>query len=426
MWRAGTTWTAQINVVVENNNNFDTTNLELILKMPGISNITTYINNATTSVDTANDTGTVKLESISEAVIEQGDSKTFQLTVSYTSEFLESVIDTFSPEELAQVTDKDRTIIYGSGGGDISKKLRSLVIEHITYNLAGTPTPNCVEVAAKTIFEPGFELENFTYVYGDLRFDVEFYSYIRYDSLYVTTAKIAVTNNNQDHTVTALSFKMNHNRELSTSYINSIEGNWGSDGGGNNFTNQTNININESRTTHVIASIPNYGSIAPGQTRNYYITQILSNLKYRSFTFSDVTYSLDGVEYNPEATRNMNFLMNFNKEDLLVNNTVNENVVANDVNLNTTNTINTNTVVNENKIDNTIVEKDDSIVDKPELNVPEEKEESKEEIKNPQVNIEDNQGPMIDAEVPEDLFVNEIVQTKAEEDLKITNETKEN
>ena len=33
---------------------------------------------------------------------------------------------------------------------------------------------------------------------------------------------------------------------------------------------------------------------------------------------------------------------------------------------------------------------------------------------------------MLDAEVPEDLFVNEIVQTKAKEDLKITNETKEN
>ena len=62
MWRAGTTWTAQINVVVENNNEFDTNNIEIILDWPGISNLVTYIGGATTSIDTANDLGTFKIE----------------------------------------------------------------------------------------------------------------------------------------------------------------------------------------------------------------------------------------------------------------------------------------------------------------------------------------------------------------------------
>ena len=78
MWRSGTTWTAQINVVVENNNEFDTNNIEIILDWPGISNLVTYIGGATTSIDTANDLGTFKIENSSEGVITKGNSKTYQ------------------------------------------------------------------------------------------------------------------------------------------------------------------------------------------------------------------------------------------------------------------------------------------------------------------------------------------------------------
>ena len=46
------------------------------------------------------------------------------------------------------------------------------------------------------------------------------------------------------------------------------------------ISNITNININESTGTHLVASIPSWGQIAPGQTRNFYISQILTNLKY--------------------------------------------------------------------------------------------------------------------------------------------------
>ena len=439
MWRAGTTWTAQINVVVENNNEFDTNNIEIILDWPGISSLVTYIGGATTSIDTANDLGTFKIENSSEGVIAKGNSKTYQLTVSFTNEFLEAVIDRLSPEELEQISDQDKSIIYGSAQGDISKNLREIIMDNITYNMAGTPSPNTVVVAAKTIFEPGFELENFSYVYGDLRFDVEFYEYIRqHDAVYVTTAKISVTNNNQNHTVTALRFQMNHNKEIAPGYTGKIVGNWASDGGGNSFSNPTNININESTGTYLVASIPSWGQIAPGQTRNFYISQILTNLKYRSFTFSDIVYSLDGVEYNPRMTMNMNFLMNNDNQDenLNVNNTINENTVSNEinnnttVNTNTTNTVNTNTtnttntnnttntvdntVTNENDTTNTVDKDKDSIVKNPEKVEPEE-----DKI------IRDDQESVIDPEVSEDLFVSgptdDIVDSQ-----ELTDETKDN
>ena len=293
MWRAGTEWNLSTKIIINNQNDFDTTNCEVIIYAPGITGITLY-NGAQVAVDDASDTAIITMENSATGVIKSGDSYTLDIVIRFTNELFESIIDTFSPEELELITDNDRSILYGSAQGDLSANLKNALLEHIVYNLAGTPTPNNVEVSASTVYEPEYNLTDFTYTYGEVKFDVTYSYYVRYDGVYITTAKISATNIS-DYDISNLAFTMKYNYPLRSDYYNSVVSNWGTDGQ-NKFDNMSSINIVSKTEEEVLLETPSWNPVelTPGQTRNYYITQIITPLKFKSFTFTDISYDISG------------------------------------------------------------------------------------------------------------------------------------
>lgn len=420
MWRSGTEWNAPITLVIENNNNFDTTNWDVVFYAPGITGLTAYLNGVETSIDSDTDTGTLTISRGQQGVIKKGESKTVEVVLKFNNELLEAVLDRLSPEELELVTDQDRSIIYGSTIGDISKKLKTLVFNNIMYNMAGTPTANVVEVAAHTIFEPEVVLEPFSYTYGDLTFNVDFYEYVRdYDGINVTTAKISVTNNS-DKAVTALDFTLRYNSPLDSSKTGNVVGNWGQDGGGNKFENQTNITIVESATEYIKLSAPSYGLLTAGQTRNYYVSQILTELKFKSFIFENVSYSLDGVPYEPSALENINLEynedieLNTNTNTSINTNTNSENDVTNTSN--TSNTTNTNT----NVVNNTITSGTNEVV-----NETVENTNTTVEDNTTQDNVNDNESSDVENESTSEDLSEDVVNNEEIENKETSEEIKE-
>ena len=56
------------------------------------------------------------------------------------------------------------------------------------------------------------------------------------------------------------------------------------------------INIVSKTEEEVLLETPSWNPVelTPGQTRNYYITQIITPLKFKSFTFTDISYDISG------------------------------------------------------------------------------------------------------------------------------------
>ena len=383
MWRTGTEWNVSLNIVINNPNDFDTTNWQLVIHAPGITGVTVY-NGAQVTIDTAADTGTLTVENSAVGVIPAGGTFTFDCVMKFTNELLESIVDTFSPEELDLIKNKDREIIYGSRDGALTNKLQEAILEHIMYNLAGTPTPNNVVLVATTKYEPEYNLTDFTYTYQDIRFDVTYTYYVRYDSLYVTTAKISATNLSENN-ISNIGFTMRYNEPLGANQYNSVVSNWGSDGQ-NNFVEQSNINITEKTSEYVSLNTPAYNAIelAPGQTRNYYISQILTTLKFKSFVFENITYEKDGVLTslnldNDDSEKNENITVDNTVVDNKISNTINNNTVNNSVVDNTVNNTVNNNVVNNNTVsDNTVNDNVNTDQNTGEDNTETEKEHEKE------------------------------------------------
>lgn len=383
MWRTGTEWNVALNIVINNPNDFDTTNWELVIHAPGITGATVY-NGAQVTIDTAADTGTLTVENNAVGVIPAGGSFSFEVVMKFTNELFEAIVDTFSADELEYITESDRNILYGSTQGQLSANLQRAILEHITYNLAGTPTPNNVVLVATTKYEPEYNLTDFTYTYQDIRFDVTYTYYVRYDSLYVTTAKISATNLSENN-ISNIGFTMRYNEPLGTNQYNSVVSNWGSDGQ-NKFAEQSNINITEKTSEYVSLNTPAYNAIelAPGQTRNYYITQILTTLKFKSFVFEDITYEKDGVLTslnldNDDSETYENITVDNTAVDNTISNTINNNTVNNNVVDNTVNNTVNNNVVNNNTVsDNTVNDNVNTDQNTGEDNTETEKEHEKE------------------------------------------------
>jgi len=300
IWKAADGWNIDMTIRVHNPNNFDTTNWDATILVPGLRDASSYNLNdlkvepdneviIVTNVD-GSDQGRVKID----------ETRDYGMKVVASNLLIEEVLKNLTDEEKALMTDSDRETIYGGASNALSEDFKNVIISKLIYNMDATPepTPNVIEIVANTTYEAEYELKDFSYTCGDLTFDVKYTSYVRWDGRYITTAEIAVTNNNTEYDVEKFSFDMLYNEPLEEAYYNSVVSNWNNDGNGNAFADHE--NINQTAKTQDSSSYESNSSngceLKAGETKKYHITQITTQSKFKSFTFGNVEYVLSNGE----------------------------------------------------------------------------------------------------------------------------------
>lgn len=349
IWKTADGWNIDMTIRVHNPNNFNTTNWDATILVPGLKDASSYNLNdlkldpeneliIVTNVD-GSDQGRLKID----------ETRDYGMKVVASNVLIEEVIKILSEEEKALMTQSDKNAIYGGGTDALSSKFKEAVISKLIYNMDAVPepTPNVIEIVANTNYEAEYELENFSYTCGDLAFNVIYSSYERWDGRYVTTAEIQVTNNNKAYNVNKFGFDMKYNEPMSEEYYKNVTGNSNNDGNGTTFPAHTNINVKDKTINYAAIESFSYDSLKPGETKTYHVSQIITNKKFKSFVFDKVSYTLsNGSTGGSTSTNTTN------------TNTTSTNTITNTVTNTTTNTI-TNTVANT--ITNTTIEPEEPI-----------------------------------------------------------------